>query len=74
MRGVRDAESMNTVFKDTLRQAAEVLVPSAPRSLPAGGWCTDSRTLQKIDDAFRGRDAECGAWKCGKGTEGDRLR
>ena len=74
MRGVRDAESMNAVFTDTLRQNTEALVPSAPRSLPTEGWCANPRTRQKMDDALRDRDAAWEAWKRGKGTEGDRLR
>ena len=74
MRGVRDAESMNTVFTDTLRQTAEALVPSAPRSLPTGWWCADPRTRQKMDDAFRDQDVAWEAWKRGKGTERDKLR
>ena len=60
MRGARDAESMNAAMTDTLRQAAEVLVPSAPLSLPTGGWCADPKTRQKMDDAFRDRDV---AWE-----------
>ena len=71
---MRDAEGMNAVFTDTLRQTAEELVSSAPRSLPAGVWCADPRIQQKMDDAFRDRDAAWEGWKRGKGTEGDRLR